>query len=155
MAWQLTLAETFTSSAPPCSSDFPAYNSIEAKVEACVGFVTKLDFGLHIAGPILPGASPVSPRPSSLTDTNCSFAALCPAAPNAAQTYYFFSTLFGGQPLPPESSWPSLNAGSYLAGVQVPVGAITIGTPNCGLTDPTPPQVLLAEGSGTAGGLTW
>lgn len=138
-----------------CSSDFPAYNSLEAKVEACVGFVTKLDFGLHIAGPILPGASPVSPRHSSLTDTNCSAGALCPATPDATQTYYFFSTLFGGQPLPPEPSWPSLNAPSYQSGIAVPIGAITIGTPNCGLTDAKPPQVLLAEGTGTSGGLTW
>ena len=138
-----------------CSSDFPAYNSIEAKVEACVAFITKLDFGLHIAGPILPGASPVSPRHASLTDTNCSTGALCPATPDATQTYYFFSTLFGGQPVPPEASWPSLNGPSYLQGVQVPLGAITIGTPNCGLTDTKPPQVLLAEGAGTAGGLAW
>ena len=138
-----------------CSSDFPAYNSIEAKVEACVGFITKLDFGLHIAGPTLPGASPVSPRHSSLTDTNCSTGALCPATPDATQTYYFFSTLFGGQPLPPEASWPSLSAPSYQPGVPVPLGAITIGTPNCGLSDTKPPQVLLAEGTGTAGGLTW
>jgi hypothetical protein len=58
-----------------CSSDFPAYNSIEAKVEACIAFITKLDFGLHIAGPISPGASPVSPRQPSLTD-NCSTGAL-------------------------------------------------------------------------------
>lgn len=138
-----------------CSSDFPAYNSIEAKVEACVAFVTKLDSGLHIAGPRLPGASPVSPRQASLTDTTCSTGALCPATPNPAQTYYFFSTLFGGQLLPPEASWPSLLGPSYVSGVQVPLGAITIGTPNCGLTDSTPPQVLLAEGTGTSGGLTW
>ena len=138
-----------------CSSDFPAYNSIQPKTEKCVAFITKLDFGLHIAGPILPGASPVSPRASSLTDTNCSFGALCPATPNAAQTYYFFSTLFGGEPLPPEPSWPSLNGFSYVSGVQVPIGAITIGTPNCGLTDTTPPQVLLAEGAGTSSGLVW
>jgi len=138
-----------------CSSDFPAYNSIEAKVEACVAFVTKLDFGLHIAGPILPGASPVSPRHASLTDTNCSTGALCPATPDATQTYYFFSTLFGGQLLPPEASWPSLSAPSYRSGVQVPLGAITIGTPNCGLTDNKPPQVLLAEGTGISAGLTW
>lgn len=138
-----------------CSSDFPAYNSIEAKVEACVAFITKLDFGLHIAGPILPGASPVSPRQASLTDTNCSTGALCPATPDATQTYYFFSTLFGGQPLPPEASWPSLSGPSYQPGIQVPLGAITIGTPNCGLTDSKPPQVLLAEGTGTAAGLTW
>ena len=138
-----------------CSSDFPAYNSLEGKVERCVAFITKLDFGLHIAAPILPGASPVSPRAVSLTDTNCSTGALCPATPDATQTYYFFSTIFGGQPLPPEASWPSLSGPSYRSGVQVPLGAITIGTPNCGLTDTKPPQVLLAEGSGTSGGLTW
>jgi len=137
-----------------CSSDFPAYNSIQAKVEHCVAFVTKLDFGLHIAGPILPGASPVSPRHSSLTDTNCNFGALCPAAPDATQTYYFFSTLFGGQPLPPEASWPSLNGPSYVSGRQVPAGAITIATPT-GCPATTPPQVLMAEGTGTSGGLTW
>src|SRR5215813_4599453 len=135
-----------------CSSDFPAYNSIEAKVEDCVAFITKLDFGLHIAGPILPGASPVSPRPASLTDTNCSTGALCPAAPDATQTYYFFSTLFGGQPLPPEASWPA-NSGNYLSGVAVPLGALTIGTPNC--INDTKPQILLAQGAGTSGGLTW
>lgn len=138
-----------------CSSDFPAYNSIQAKVEACVAFITKLDFGLHIAGPILPGASPVSFRHPSLTDTNCSYGALCPSTPDATQTYYFFSTLFGGQSLAPEASWPSLNAPSYLPNVQVPIGAITIATPNCGSADPTPPQVLMAESSGTANGLTW
>ena len=139
-----------------CSPDFPAYNAIEAKVEACVGFVTKLDFGLHIAGPILAGASPVSPRHSSLTDTNCSAGALCPATPDATQTYYFFSTLFGGQLLAPEASWPSLSGPSYpqAGGVAVPLGAITIGTPDT-CTTPIPAQVLLAEGSGTAGGLTW
>ena len=138
-----------------CSPDFPAYNSIEAKVEACVGFVTKLDFGLHIAGPILPGASPVSPRPSSLTETSCSTGALCPAAPNAAQTYYFFSTLFGGQLLPPEATWPRFSAASYPAtGVPVPLGALTIATPT-GCPNTLPPQVLMAEGSGTSGTLTW
>src|SRR5579884_553286 len=148
-----------------CSSDFPAYNSIQAKVEHCVAFITKLDFGLHIAGPVLPGASPVSPRAASLTDTSCSSGALCPATPNAAQTHYFFSTLFGGQPLPPVPSWPSLNAPSYPqggAGVQVPVGAITIAAPT-GCPSTTPPQVLMAERvpggsatvSGTSGGLTW
>lgn len=138
-----------------CSSDFPAYNSIQAKTEHCVAFITKLDFGLHIAGPILPGASPVSPRASSLTDTNCNFAGLCPAAPNPAQTYYFFSTLFGGQPLPPEASWPSLVGPSYVTGKQVPIGAITIATPT-GCPSTTPPQVLMAEfPAGTSGGLTW
>jgi hypothetical protein len=136
-----------------CSSNFPAYNSIQAKVEACVAFITKLDFGLHIAGPILPGASPLSPRHSSLTDTNCGPGALCPATPDATQTYYFFSTLFGGQPLPPEASWPSLNAPSFVTGVAVPVGALTIATPDCPGT--TKPQVLMAEASGTSGTLTW
>ncbi|HEX7958504.1 MAG TPA: SBBP repeat-containing protein [Terriglobales bacterium] len=138
-----------------CSSDFPAYNSIEAKVEACVAFITKLDFGLHIAGPILPGASPVSPRPASLTDTNCSTGALCPATPDATQTYYFFSTLFGGQLLPPESSFPVVQ-GIYVPGLPVPPGAITIATPNCNPSDV--PQVLLAENSSltkTSGGLIW
>ena len=138
-----------------CSPDFPAYNSIQPMVEDCVAFITKLDFGLHIAGPILPGAPPLSPRPVSLTDTSCSTGALCPATPDATQTYYFFSALFGGQPLPPEGSWPSLGGPSYQSGVQVPLGAITIGTPNCGLTDQKPPQVLVAEGTGTAAGLTW
>src|SRR5436305_1656118 len=137
-----------------CSSDFPAYQSIQAKVEHCVGFVTKLDFGLHIAGPILPGASPVSPRPVSLTDTNCSFGALCPATPDPTQTYYFFSALFGGQPQPPEATWPSLNGPSFVTGRQVPLGAITIATPT-GCPSATPPQVLLAEGSGTSGTLSW
>ena len=138
-----------------CSPDFPAYNSIQPKTEKCVAFVTKLDFGLHIAGPVLPGASPVSPRASSLTDTNCNFGTLCPATPDATQTYYFFSTLFGGEPVGPQPTWPSLNGPSYVTGVQVPLGAITIGTPNCGLTDSTPPQLLLAEGTGTSSGLTW
>ena len=137
-----------------CSDDFPAYNSIEPKVEKCVAFITKLDVGLHIAGPSLPGASPLSFRPSSLTDTNCSTAALCPATPNAAQTYYFFSELFGGQPVPPGPSWPALT-GSYAKNVAVPQGAITIATPDTCPSNSTTPQVLLAEGSGTSGGLTW
>src|SRR5438045_3267831 len=63
--------------------------------------------------------------------------------------------LSGGQPVAPEGSWPSLGGPSYQSGVQVPLGAITIGTPNCGLTDQKPPQVLVAEGTGTAAGLTW
>ncbi len=130
-----------------CSSDFPAYNSIQAKVEACVAFVTKLDFGLHIAPPVLPGASPVSPRPASLSDA-CGYGAACPTTPDATQTYYFFSTLFGGQPLPPEPTWPSLSGPSYRAGVQVPVGAITIATPDCGVGSNDKPQVLLAEPAG-------
>jgi hypothetical protein len=134
-----------------CSSDFPAYNSIQPKVEHCVAFVTKLDLGLHIAGPILPGASPLSPRHASLTETNCSTGALCPATPDATQTYYFFSALFGGQPQPPEASWPSLTAPSYVGGRQVPLGAITLATPDC--PGQTKPQVLLAEGSGTSGTL--
>jgi Abnormal spindle-like microcephaly-assoc'd, ASPM-SPD-2-Hydin/Beta-propeller repeat len=136
-----------------CSSDFPAYNSIQPKTEACVAFITKLDFGLHIAGPILPGASPLSPRQTSLTDTTCSTGALCPATPDATKTYYFFSTLFGGQPKAPEATWPRLNAPSYVIGGQVPLGALTIATPDC--TGKTVAQVLLAEGSGTSGGLTW
>src|SRR4051812_4518743 len=136
-----------------CSSDFPAYNSIQAKVEHCVAFITKLDLGLHIAGPVLAGASPLSPRQSSLTDANCGFGGLCPPTPDATQTYYFFSTLFGGQPKPPEATWPSLNAPSYVQNRPVPLGALTIATPDC--TGTTTPQVLMAEASGTSGSLQW
>ena len=143
-----------------CSSDFPAYDSIQAKVEPCVAFVTKLDFGLHIAPPSLPGASPLSPRAASLSDA-CGYGTNCPATPDATKIYYFFSTIFGGQPLPPEATWPSLNSPSYAIGVQVPVGAITIATPNCGTGSGDKPQVLLAEPasslyiSGTSAGLNW
>jgi hypothetical protein len=88
-----------------------------------------------------------------LTNTTCGVGALCPATADATKTYYFFSTLFGGQPLPPETTWPSLAGSSYIGGRQVPVGALTIGTPDCHIGDK--PQVLLAEGSGVSGGLTW
>lgn len=136
-----------------CSSDFPAYNSIQAKTEACVAFITKLDFGLHIAPPIRTGASPVSPRPASLADA-CGAGSACPSSPNAANTYYFFSTLFGGQLLPPEPSWPGgLNGVHYTPGVLVPFGAITIATPVCGTGSGEKPQVLMSEGSGITGGI--
>jgi Abnormal spindle-like microcephaly-assoc'd, ASPM-SPD-2-Hydin/Beta-propeller repeat len=144
-----------------CSNDFPAYNSIQAKTEACVGFITKVDFGLHIAPPVVAGASPVSPRPASLSDS-CSLAVSCPVSANAAQTYYFFSTLFGGQPLPPTATWPSVGAPGYLSGVAVPNGALTIGTPqnnSCTTPPPATPLVLMATGGtstlGISGGLQW
>ena len=76
------------------SYDFPAYNGFEPITEAMVAFVTKLDFGLHIAPPLLPGASPMSPRPASAADT-CG--ATCPAAPDPTTAYYFFSAVYGGQ----------------------------------------------------------
>jgi Abnormal spindle-like microcephaly-assoc'd, ASPM-SPD-2-Hydin/Beta-propeller repeat len=145
-----------------CSDDFPGYNSIQPKTEKCVAFATKLDSGLHIPLPVLPGASPLSPRRHSLTEDNCRIGAACPPAAdqgNPSSTYYFFSSLFGGQPQPPEASWPSLKGPSYRPGVQVPVGAITIGTPDCKVGDK--PQVLLAEPagdpyiSGTSVKLTW
>lgn len=141
------------------SFNFPFYNGFQPMTETYVAFVTKLDAGLHIAARILPGASAISPRRSSLTDTNCSTGALCPAAPNVGQTYYFFSAAFGGQLVPPPPTWPMVGGlvlGGYSTGFAVPWGAITIGTPQCGNTT-SPPLVLVAEGVNglVSGGLDW
>jgi hypothetical protein len=159
------------------SHDFPAYNGFEPKTEDYVAFITKLDFGLHIARtsagvfPLIRGASAMTPRPTSFTDTCGSPPAACPltANINPASTYYFFSALYGGQLVPPEITWPTVN-GTYpdptnYGKIVVPPFAITVATPSTGnSTNLNCPgnisaQVLVALSSATvpqtAQGLDW
>ena len=131
------------------SFNFPAYNGFEPITEAYVAFVTKLDFGLHIAPPILNGASPMSPRAASLTD-HCG--STCPATPDPTATYYFFSAVYGGQLVAPPPTW------SYQSGVTIAYGTITEVTPTCPTT--TPPTTyatmrIVALNGGTTGGINW
>ena len=71
-----------------CSQNFPAYNAFETKVEACVAFATKLDNNLDIGYPYNPpsyiGASAFSAPP-----------------PNGGGKTYYFSDVWGGQPIAP------------------------------------------------------
>ena len=132
------------------SADFPAYNGFEPYTEKYVAFVTKLDFGLHIATPV-PNGSAMSRRPSSNTDS-CATGAPCPATPNASKTYYFFSALYGGQVVPPPATW------TYAVGASVPYGAITWVTPyNCPVSTTTsnPAELVFAQNGGTAEGINW
>jgi len=110
------------------SLDFPGYNGFEPKTEAMVGFITKLDFGLHIAPKILPGASPMSPRPPSNTE---SCGDNCPAAPDPTHAYFFFSAVYGGQLVTPPQTW------LWQPNTTVAYGTITTLTPYC--TQTTPP----------------
>ena len=140
------------------SFNFPAYNGFEPITEVSVAFVTKLDFGLHIAPPILPGASPMSPRVASATDTCGS---ICPATPDPTTAYYFFSAVYGGQLVAPPPTWPVDNTGavigSYVSGVAVPYGAITTATPSgCPNTLQNYPAMrIFAVNLGTSAGITW
>ncbi|MGA2962417.1 MAG: choice-of-anchor D domain-containing protein [Candidatus Korobacteraceae bacterium] len=164
------------------SFNFPTYNGFEPITEAYVAFVTKLDFGLHIAPPILPGASPMSPRVPSNTDT-CG--ATCPSTPDPTKAYFFFSAVYGGQLVAPPATWP-VAYGSYpnlpaLVGTppappfapctapnvpagcypypRVPYGAITTATPyNCPSTTSGtiyPAVRLFAQNAGYAEGINW
>ncbi len=162
------------------SFDFPVYNGFQPITETYVAFVTKLDAALQIAPKILPGASAISPRKPSQTDS-CTPGAQCPLTANISTNpnsppYYFFSAVFGGQLVPPASTWPCYGSGASLACgggypytgfdlinnvpippfYAVPDGAITIGTPNC--AGSSPPLVLVAEtgaATATAKGLNW
>ena len=144
------------------SFDFPAYNGFEPITEAMVAFVTKLDFGLHIAPPILPGASPMSPRLPSSADTCGSMS--CPATPDPTSTYYFFSAVYGGQLVAPWATWPAAGgvypyipwdsatnayATTGYTKIAVPPYAITVATPYIpgnplGCPGSLDPQVLVA-----------
>jgi hypothetical protein len=73
-----------------CSYDFPAYNAFETMVEPCVGFITKLDNGLHIATPTY-GNIPRDPL----------IVAMAPPTAAPVGATYFFSEFFGGQPVAP------------------------------------------------------
>jgi hypothetical protein len=110
------------------SGDFPAYNGFEPKTEPMVGFVTKLDFGLHIAPKILPGASAMSPRPHSNTE---SCGVTCPAVPDPTKAYFFFSAVYGGQLVAPPQTW------NWQPNTTVAYGTITTIQPYC--TQTTPP----------------
>lgn len=152
------------------SDDFPAYNGFEPKTEDYVAFATKLDFGLHIPPPLLPGASAMTPRAPSLSDS-CGL--VCPATPDPTKTYYFFSYVYGGQLVAPISTWPAssfaypaipfnLATGQYLTTgftpIQVPPFAITMGTPTTCPGQTNNPLVLVANSVGTtqtAQGLLW
>ncbi len=131
------------------SFNFPAYNGFEPITEAYVAFVTKLDFGLHIAPPLLTGASPMSPRPASAADTCGS---LCPATPDPTIAYFFFSAVYGGQLVAPPPTW------AYSIGVPIASGTITEVTPYCPTTTPPTPYAALrvvAKNGGTTGGIDW
>ncbi len=75
---------TVTAVGQTCSWDYPTYNAIETKVEACAAFITKLDNGLHVGGKADPTSSAQSPAPASCGGATC-----------------YFSTYFAGQPVPP------------------------------------------------------
>ena len=137
------------------SFNFPAYNGFEPMTEifnsSAVAFVTKLDFGLHISPPILPGASPMSPRTASYTD---SCGTTCPAAPDPTKAYFFFSAVYGGQLVAPPQTW------AYADGTQIASGTITTVQPYCATT--IPPQTysalrVVALNGGTTGatGINW
>ena len=126
-----------------------------------MAFATKLDFGLHIPGVdtggptgctnrtmICPGSSAMTPRPWSNTDT-CASSSACPASPDPANPYYFYSVMFGGQLVPPMPTWP-VAGGAYISGYPVPPNAITAGTPSgtgnlVSCPGNTTPQVLVSE----------
>jgi Cep192 domain 4/Beta-propeller repeat len=158
--------QNLTAVGSTCSLDFPTYNGFQAQLEDCAGFATKLDFGLHIAPPIVPGTSAVSPRPLSATEACEASGQLCPVTPDPSTPYYFYSAIYNGQlnTFPPAPTWP-LNAGgsingAYTSGVDVPQGAITVATPHCPGVDPLgtkayPAQVLISNSTGIPDGLDW
>ena len=148
------------------SFNFPAYNGFEPITETYVAFVTKLDFGLHIAPPLVKGASPMSPRQPSKTDTACSPGQPCPPAPDPSHIYYFFSAVYGGQLVAPPPTWPLNPNGSvygfYEAGVAIASNSISILTPVCSQTSPPtnyPSMIAIARMQGasqaTSGGVNW
>ncbi len=131
------------------SFNFPAYNGFEPITEAYVAFVTKLDFGLHIALPILPGASPMSPRAASHTDFCGS---TCPTTPDPTSAYYFFSAVYGGQLVAPPQTW------TYVIGAPIAAGTITTLYPTCAVTEPPtnyPALRVVAQNGGTTAGINW
>jgi hypothetical protein len=131
------------------SADFPGYGGFEPKTEDYVAFVTKLDFGLHIAAPIFSGASPMTPRAASHSDT-CG--TKCPATVDPTKAYYFFSAVYGGQLVPPAQTW------TYTLANNVPYGVITTITPSCPLVSPPvnyPSLRVFASIPGNAAGINW
>ena len=149
------------------SFNFPGYNGFEPMTEAYVAFITKLDFGLHIATPgaiksgsayqLLPGASPMSPRAPSQTD-NCSSSQPCPATVDPTQAYYFFSAVYGGQLNAPPATWNYPGTATPANPTLVPAGTITQVTPVCPVTSPPtvyPPLRVIATNQGYASGITW
>jgi hypothetical protein len=88
---------TVTAVGQTCSQDFPAYNAIETKVEACVAFVTKVDNGLHVGGPADPTSSAQSPAPASCGGAAC-----------------YFSTFYGGQSVPPYATVAYASVATYI-----------------------------------------
>jgi hypothetical protein len=142
------------------SFNFPGYNGFEPITEAYVAFVTKLDFGLHIAAPIfsgaspspqLPGASPMTPRAASLTDL-CASASPCPTVVDPTKAYYFFSAVYGGQLVAPPETW------SYQSASGVPTGVITTITPVCPSISPPvnyPSLRVVSVWPGDAVGINW
>lgn len=109
-----------------CSQDFPAYNAFETKEEDCVAFVTKLDNALDIGYPYNPsgyiGASALSTPP-----------------PNGGGKTYFFSDVYGGQPIAP---YPT--GGSWQPFTSYTAGAIVEDNQN-------PPHIELAQNFGESG----
>lgn len=103
-----------------CSGNFPAYNSIQTKIEACVAFITKLDNALDIASPAAVDASALTPPPHV-----------------AGKTYYF-SSFFGGSPVPPNIT------GVWEPSTFYPAGAIIYDD-----TQPTP-NIEITWASGTS-----
>jgi len=133
------------------SFNFPGYNGFEPITEAYVAFVTKLDFGLHIAAPIFYGASPMTPRAASLTDS-CATATPCPAVADPTKAYYFFSAVYGGQLVAPPPTW------NYTSTAGVPTGVITTITPFCpSVTPPVdyPSLRVVSVEAGDAAGINW
>ncbi len=153
------------------SFNFPAYNGFEPITESYVGFITKLDFGLHIAQPILPGSSPMTPRWPSSSDqlAACPIGEPCPPSPDPTQAYFFFSAVYGGQLVAPPATWPTAG-GTYPAipstvppgyvYTEVPPYAITVGTPSLvnqpfACSGSIAPQVLVALSAGPPISGTW
>jgi hypothetical protein len=149
------------------SFNFPTYNGFEPITEAYVAFVTKLDFGLHIAAPVLPsqggiptaGAwpSPMTPRVGSDTELNCG-GPICPSVANPASTYYFFSAVYGGQLVAPPPTWSYPLDASTTNPYAVPYGTITTITPVCLTQSPPvnyPALRVFAQNAGNAEGVNW
>ena len=97
-----------------CSGNFPAYNAFETMVEDCVAFVTKLDNALDIGSKVLPIGT------AGHIDAEAS--AMSPAPASTATATYYFSEVYGGQPVAP------LPTAIWTPCTNYPAGAIVVDT---------------------------